>query len=141
RIFRYDRDFSYPPSNITNTAWDSLFPKQGGFFTRPPLVRSRSTLSVFHQLHCLDAIRHSYWQLHDAAIEGRKISDEDFPMMTSPSHVRHCVDLLRQSLMCNSDRTVEEKDDKGGVSGFGTTHQCYDYKQLVHLVEGWQEVR
>ena len=52
-IFRYNRDFSYPPSNNTNAAWDSLFPKNGGFFSHPPEVQERSTLAVFHQLHCL----------------------------------------------------------------------------------------
>lgn len=63
---------------------------------------------------------------------------DDFPMMSSPSHVRHCTDLLRQSLMCNSDRTLEERDDSGGVSGFGTVHECYDYRALVAAVEKWQ---
>jgi hypothetical protein len=59
-------------------------------------------------------------------------------MMTSPSHIRHCVDLLRQSLMCAADRTLEEKDERGGVSGFGTARQCVDYEKLVETVELWQ---
>lgn len=67
------------------------------------------------------------------------MSDEEFTVMTSPSHVRHCVDLLRQSLMCSADRTLEVKDDKGGVSGFGTVHHCYDYEELLYTVEKWQE--
>lgn len=59
-------------------------------------------------------------------------------MMTSPSHVRHCVDLLRQTLMCYSDRTIEQKDDTGGVSGFGVKHQCGDYEKLLELINKWQ---
>lgn len=51
--FVYDRDFSYPPSNSTNAAWQTLFPARGGFFTHAPEIPERSTLSVFHQLHCL----------------------------------------------------------------------------------------
>ncbi|KAF2707642.1 hypothetical protein K504DRAFT_383505, partial [Pleomassaria siparia CBS 279.74] len=136
--FVYDRNFSYPPSNSTDDLWNTLFPQNGGFFSHVPNIPTRSTVSVFHQLHCLDAIRHSYWQFHDAAVEGRKVSDNDFPVHTSPSHVRHCTDLLRQSLMCNADRTLEVKDDMGGVSGFGTTHRCYDYRELVRIVEEWQ---
>ncbi|PVH96581.1 hypothetical protein DM02DRAFT_534913 [Periconia macrospinosa] len=138
KIFKYNREFSYPPNNTTNAAWGNLFPKDGGFFTHPPAVSERSTFSVFHQLHCLDAIRHGYWQLHDAATEGRKISDGEFPMHTSPSHIRHCTDLLRQSLMCAADRTIEVKDDQGGVSGFGTLHQCADYDDLLDTVGKWQ---
>lgn len=59
-------------------------------------------------------------------------------MMTSPSHVRHCTDLLRQSLMCAGDQTLEVKDKTGGVAGFGTAHECVDYEQLVRQVEEWQ---
>jgi hypothetical protein len=40
--------------------------------------------------------------------------------------------------MCAADRTLEEKDEKGGVSGFGTAHQCVDYEKLVKTVESWQ---
>jgi hypothetical protein len=40
--------------------------------------------------------------------------------------------------MCFSDRTVEQKDDTGGVTGFGVTHQCFDYERLVELVDSWQ---
>jgi len=60
-------------------------------------------------------------------------------MHTSPAHVRHCTDLIRQSLMCAADRTLEVKDDKGGVSGFGTVHKCYDYEELVNKVARWQQ--
>jgi hypothetical protein len=86
-----------------------------------------------------DGIRRAYWTLYDAALEGKQLSENDsFPMMTSPSHVRHCIDLLRQTLMCHSDRTVEHVDSSGGVTGFGVEHQCYDYQQLLELVRKWQ---
>jgi len=70
--------------------------------------------------------------------QGQQFSEDDFPMIVSPSHVRHCIDLLRQTLMCYSDRTIEEKDDTGGVKGFGTEHQCNDYEELVRLINRWQ---
>jgi hypothetical protein len=40
--------------------------------------------------------------------------------------------------MCYSDRTVEIKDDKGGVTGFGVAHQCASYEELVRIIDGWQ---
>lgn len=52
-LFRYNRTFAGPPSEVTDAAWDSLFPTHGGFFVHPELAPKRSALSVFHQLHCL----------------------------------------------------------------------------------------
>lgn len=51
--FRYSRIFAEIPSNQTDEAWKHLFPPHGGFFTHPAAPHQRSTLSVFHQLHCL----------------------------------------------------------------------------------------
>ncbi|KAF2176821.1 hypothetical protein K469DRAFT_605769, partial [Zopfia rhizophila CBS 207.26] len=139
QTLRYNRTFANPPDNTTDAAWESLYPKLGTFFTHAPAIPSRSTFSVFHQLHCLDGIRHAYWQAMNAALDGKQLSEKDFLMMSSPSHVRHCIDLLRQGLMCNADRTIEVKDDKGGVLGFGTTHHCVDWKELIRKIDKWQK--
>jgi hypothetical protein len=77
----------------------------------------------------------------NAALEGKRLHEKDIPMMSSPSHVRHCIDLLRQSLMCNADRTIEVKDDKGGVLGFGTTHKCVDWSKMIRKIEEWNGVQ
>jgi hypothetical protein len=63
KSFVYDRDFSYPPSNLTNAAWQTLFPARGGFFTHAPSITQRSTLSVFHQLHCLVSYSGGLWNI------------------------------------------------------------------------------
>ncbi|MCJ1326667.1 hypothetical protein MMC10_003332 [Thelotrema lepadinum] len=130
--FRYDRSFSEAPSNRTNTAWRQIFPNEGGFFIHETIAPTRSTFSVFHQLHCLDNIRRSYWVNHDAAVLGEQLKDEDVHVDIQPSHVRHCIDLLRQSLMCTADTTLEVVDEKtNGVHGFRTEHQCRDWEQLI----------
>ena len=60
-------------------------------------------------------------------------------MDISPMHIRHCLDLLRQTLMCHADTTIEEKDvAAGGVHGFGVEHQCRDWDELVALTRQWQ---
>ena len=60
-------------------------------------------------------------------------------MMISPPHVRHCIDLLRHALMCQPDLTLEVRDDeKGGVTGFGTEHQCKDWGELVRWTSAWE---
>ena len=65
-------------------------------------------------------MRRAYWANHDAAVTGQKLTDEDVHVDIGPSHVRHCTDLLRQSLMCHADTTIEVVDEEiNGVHGFG----------------------
>ncbi|MCJ1285826.1 hypothetical protein MMC26_005167 [Xylographa opegraphella] len=132
QVFKYNRTFAEAPSDISDRAWKDIFPPRGGFFAHPGIAPHRSTFSVFHQLHCLDGIRQGYWTFYQMAAKGQKLQEEELPMMSSPPHVRHCIDLLRQSLMCHADTTVEVKE-KGsdGVKGFGTTHHCRDWQQLL----------
>lgn len=76
--------------------------------------------------------------MYSAAIEGRQLFDTDIPEMISSEHVSHCVDLIRQILQCQPDLTVEIKNEEGGVTGFGTAHQCYDWDQLMSWMETWE---
>ena len=86
-----------------------------------------------------DGIRKGYWAVHDMAVGNEKLSDEDLPMMISPSHIRHCIDLLRNGLICNPDLTVEVKDKMaGGVHGFGTKHSCVNWPELVAWTTRWE---
>ena len=72
-----DHTFMIQPSNPEDHTWDPIFPATGSFFPHPDIFPERGTLSVFHQLHCLNAIRHIYWntvspsssspQTHDGA--------------------------------------------------------------------------
>jgi hypothetical protein len=55
-------------------------------------------------------------------------------------HIRHCIDLLRQSLMCRPDLTIEIKNEElGGVTGFGTEHECRDWEQLQLWTSRWED--
>jgi hypothetical protein len=76
-------------------------------------------------------------------MEGRKLSVDDIPMMSSPPHVRHCTDLIRQSLMCHADMTVEEaathSNGVNGVKGFGISRTCRNWDEFVSLISKWQE--
>ncbi|KIY03958.1 uncharacterized protein Z520_00650 [Fonsecaea multimorphosa CBS 102226] len=134
----YNASFGDAPNTVTEAAWDSLLPVQGGFFQHPEIATARSDFAVFHQLHCLNGIRQAYWFTHDAMVTGRRLSDAEFPDMISSRHISHCIDLLRQALMCQPDLTVEVKDERGGVTGFGTVHQCKDWQQLMGWMAEWE---
>ncbi|KIW86203.1 hypothetical protein Z517_01598 [Fonsecaea pedrosoi CBS 271.37] len=140
----YNASFGDAPSPVTEAAWDDLLPVQGGFFQHPQIAPSRSDFAVFHQLHCLNGIRQAYWFTHAVATGAATLSasadgpDADMSEMISPRHISHCVDLLRQALMCQPDLTVEVKDERGGVTGFGTVHQCKDWAQLMAWMAEWE---
>ncbi|KAF1978171.1 hypothetical protein BU23DRAFT_577611 [Bimuria novae-zelandiae CBS 107.79] len=54
------------------------------------------TIDVFHELHCLNMMRKRiFWN----STQG------EMPDMYSLHHMDHCIDSLRQSLMCSSDIT------------------------------------
>ncbi|KAK7696270.1 hypothetical protein QCA50_000923 [Cerrena zonata] len=61
-------------------------------------------LSVFHQLHCLNVLRKAhYHEYYRDPVTGNidNISPQDLN-----DHVSHCLDSIRQSLMCSSDISV-----------------------------------
>ncbi|KAI8944220.1 hypothetical protein F4801DRAFT_585663 [Xylaria longipes] len=132
QTFMYNRSFSYPPSEHTNHAWSDIFPQNGTFFVHPSHASKRATFSVYHQLHCLNGLRRGYSANQLAASRGEKLLDENLPADLRTSHMRHCIDLIRQGLMCSGDITLEVVDpDIDGVHGFGTEHVCVDWEQLT----------
>ncbi|KAH3939742.1 hypothetical protein HBI56_224370 [Parastagonospora nodorum] len=141
RLFKMERVFGDKPSRESSSAWDTLMPKRGGFFNHPKIAPKRSAYAVFHQLHCLNALREAYWTTLDAAVSPTALNVNDIPFEVSPVHMRHCIDLLRQALMCTPDLTVETKNETlGGVTGFGTVHQCKDWSELMGWMVQWQDV-
>ncbi|KAI0079448.1 hypothetical protein K474DRAFT_1639618 [Panus rudis PR-1116 ss-1] len=90
-------------------------------------------LAVFHQLHCLNLIRKGlspdyYRDPVTGMIAG-------FAPHEWEEHVSHCVDSIRQSLMCASDISLivwqwsEEKHQ--AVVKMNTVHSCRNYDRIV----------
>ncbi|OCL07610.1 hypothetical protein AOQ84DRAFT_408592, partial [Glonium stellatum] len=132
--FSYNRTFAEAPSPETDAAWESIFPPHGGFFNDKEMAPTGASLAVYHQLHCLDGIRHAYYVLFDAVMEGRNVTFYELDDYSTDWHTRHCLDFLRQMLMCNADLTIEEVDPSlGGIRGFGTGRQ--------HECVVWEDVR
>jgi hypothetical protein len=142
KSFEYNRTFSDLPSPETDAAWMSIFPPHGGFFHDKSIAENGASLAVYHQLHCLDAIRHSYWILHDTLAQGGNASIlDDLQDWYTPWHTRHCVDFLWQMLMCNADVTIEKNDpDIGGIRGFGIDHQCKKWDDIIRWTLGRQRI-
>ncbi|KAH0489360.1 hypothetical protein TgHK011_009792 [Trichoderma gracile] len=146
KAFMPERVYDDPRTENGHAAWMNLFPKGKGYVSIknieaagpvPDYVRGTSTdgsgrfsVAVFHQLHCLYLLQSDLFEALEANI-------------TEPhSHTLHCLDYLRESIICASDSTLEPfkpsfdtAAPRKGVDGYGTPHQCRDFGQLRSWAE------
>ena len=110
--------------------WQHAPPEQGGGFF--------AGIEAFHQLHCLNVIRKFTWLEH---YEGIPIGFTNDPEDVR-THVDHCLETLRLTLMCNADLTpyflaIDPAFPLGGRNDFNVHHKCKkwdvitDWKLLV----------
>ncbi|RDH37526.1 hypothetical protein BDQ94DRAFT_136575 [Aspergillus welwitschiae] len=84
-------------------------------------------------------MRQAYWSLISVATSpDETLLEQSMDDMIAPRHFSHCTDILRQSLMCRPDLTVETLTPEGGVTGFGTEHECQDWDQLMSWMARWE---
>ncbi|KAF2804554.1 uncharacterized protein BDZ99DRAFT_397559 [Mytilinidion resinicola] len=101
-------------------------------------------LESAHQLHCLQALwEDHHWNTkphlrHLFPVLATKLATE--PDITE-AHFEHCVDVLRNRLMCTADASLVTFRWVKGVSGpypyFNTKHECRSYEGLL----GWDRER
>lgn len=85
------------------------------------------TLDVFHQLHCLNKMRQKiYWNTTNYG--------EPEPDYINTAHVDHCIDQMRQSLMCTVDVTPIPyqwyEKYHAYMPATGIVHQCRDFEKV-----------
>lgn len=104
-------------SNDAENEWDSIFPDGGGFLLLGPQRRAFG-LSLFHQMHCLVRIRR--------AIGARQPS----------IHAHHCLNYLRQAIICEADSTIEPVVPSPGERTVyaETSRTCKDWEKVYKLV-------
>jgi hypothetical protein len=99
-----------------------------------------TSLAVFHQLHCLNSIRLALWN-----------STTDKPSDTKMRHLDHCVDMLRQAVMCGADVSpfIWARDPRDGrAKGISTVvHTCRDFEAIRKwgaehpMLTGWSATK
>ncbi|KAK4448437.1 hypothetical protein QBC34DRAFT_407430 [Podospora aff. communis PSN243] len=123
--------------------WDSMMPVGAGFIRVPhprqfglppsqPIANHTEeaelySLSVTHQLHCLAVLR-------DVII---KYERRDRSRFAGDGHEYHCLDYIRQAILCSGDTTLDYANDRVfgqdgkvtryGFTGSNSTHQCRDW--------------
>ncbi|ETS74181.1 hypothetical protein PFICI_14047 [Pestalotiopsis fici W106-1] len=136
-IVKFDADASFVPWNTTELMsdgvleqWKTMFPSGTGWGTDRTTF---STTTMTHQLHCLFMMTHIYAGL---ATNNTASLPHDYN-----SHYLHCIDYLRQGVMCAADLATEphkptDSDDNGpGDGSWGGLHVCKDYGQVTEYLE------
>ncbi|KAE8356756.1 hypothetical protein BDV28DRAFT_144878 [Aspergillus coremiiformis] len=101
-----------------------------------PGTRNTYMVSVYHQLHCLKVLHLALLpvMMHGATVESGATGDG-----FEHHHLEHCLDYLRQSVMCSGDVTLEPPDEhpekgKSPLQGWGVRHVCRSWNEI----EGWR---
>jgi hypothetical protein len=112
--------------------WRSLFPQGQSGFVALGGTRERFAIGMYHQLHCLEVLRTGYAAGKGAALEypgNGTIWDH---------HVNHCLNYLREVVLCNADTTLIPAIPEDGefiATSMGVVHRCKDWTQLREIVE------
>jgi hypothetical protein len=142
--------YQQPPSPAVDAAWEALYHTTLGI----PRSHAQSlpnatvaanhdasapymvSLSVFHVLHCLDSVRKTVFHL----AAGKSLAEIEHMMPGHGSgsvemHLGHCIDAIRQQLMCDADVTpiVWQWDESvGDVRVYANTvHVCRNYDDIL----------
>lgn len=102
-----------------------------------PLIDSDNVvvgLDVFHQLHCLDSLRQS---LRPERYTHPDKRDEDASQVRL-KHWDHCVEMIRQNLMCSADISPVNwafLPEKGRLGTTTTDHVCRKWEPIKQWAE------
>ncbi|TVY89605.1 Oxidase, partial [Lachnellula willkommii] len=133
--------------------WNQLMPRDnavGSGFLRVPhprkyaMPRSKKvegdieeaeiySVSMTHQLHCLGVIRDVI----------TKYSKGDKSRFAGAGHEYHCLDYIRQGILCAGDTTLDHaeieynpdgSERKYGFTGADATHRCRDWEAITEVL-------
>ncbi|KAH6712421.1 hypothetical protein BKA61DRAFT_485707, partial [Leptodontidium sp. MPI-SDFR-AT-0119] len=138
--------FNAEPSLEVDDAWSSLFRYANIRVTKDEIKRTGrpsielsdgsgdyfGTLDVYHQLHCLKYIRQYVHQ------DYYTVRDTNVPVK---DHVNHCIEMLRQVVMCKVDTALMTyewlPDFPGPWPNFGIQHECVNWEKI----DNWSKER
>lgn len=87
-------------------------------------------LEMFHQLHCLKWVRDQLWELEGEASGAQRLDKNPQRM----DHSDHCIDYLRQVIMCHGDMTPITFEWNAEINNYlahhSTEHQCRNFERI-----------
>lgn len=68
---------------------------------------------------------------------GRNGQEKIIPPGAYSVHTRHCFEILRQSILCHLDMTLEGSTSaiSNGTTGFGHAHVCQNRQEAIDWME------
>ncbi|KAF2236270.1 hypothetical protein EV356DRAFT_78282 [Viridothelium virens] len=90
-------------------------------------------VDAFHQLHCLARIREMIISYPSLLKLNPNLGEKD----RYYQHTLHCVDYLRQTIMCNADLTLVSTGQDLEFD-HSPPRQCRDWDAVVGWVEAWK---
>ncbi|KAJ7467495.1 hypothetical protein FB451DRAFT_1137328 [Mycena latifolia] len=140
--------FHLPSSPALDEMWRNLYKRGVSRITKDEAARLPNKthaipgddghyiaeLDVFHNLHCLDKIRMAldpdYYPNWRISTTNNFIPSQ----IDATAHIVHCIDYVRQSLMCSSDTSMlvwQWHDAKNQSTAEGNTaHTCRKFEKL-----------
>ncbi|KAI1322459.1 hypothetical protein F5Y16DRAFT_415973 [Xylariaceae sp. FL0255] len=87
------------------------------------------SLSMHHQIHCMGWIKH----VLILSEQNEHVSYDEY------RHIDHCVEYIRQAIMCHGDLTLEPLKPAGARAGitadtWASKHLCRDWNALKEVV-------
>ncbi|KAI1115235.1 hypothetical protein F5Y14DRAFT_411574 [Nemania sp. NC0429] len=96
-----------------------------------------ASLEIFHQLHCLDLVRkftvykYAYYKTTGGVF--------DKSLEIQQNHIDHCLEIIRQVLMCNADTGLITfhwvANNPVAYPDFNTWHSCRDPEEVLALAK------
>ncbi|KAI1323299.1 hypothetical protein F5Y16DRAFT_403601 [Xylariaceae sp. FL0255] len=136
-------EFQGPPSPSVDRAWQQSYsflnriPESQAIHLEPSTAEIHGdpgnyvvTIEVFHSLHCLDELRKTIWPEYYGTLEERYNVSRELATM----HQDHCVEALREAIMCGGDITPHSWQYVPGTDhitakGVGQ-HSCRDFDAI-----------
>ncbi|KAG2148192.1 uncharacterized protein EDB93DRAFT_1145053 [Suillus bovinus] len=91
-----------------------------------------ASMEAAHQLHCVNLLRKASWYDYYQSIG-------DVAFQNSPDVIRlhfdHCIDMVRQNIMCNADVTMITwywvEGHTVPYPNFNTRHRCRNFEKIM----------
>lgn len=143
RLAAADGVFPVSSADVARMGKDPAYsvkaPPSWGF---PPDKEHMMGIEGFHQLHCLNALRKALVTNYDYYWGSTYGFD---PPITFSRHLNHCLDVLRQHLMCHVDLEaftfVWREGQNKPYADFGIRKTCVDFGAVMAWNEAERDPR
>jgi hypothetical protein len=117
---------------LGDAEWRTLLPAGQGLLHLGPHQRP-FTISMFHQLDCLNTIREA------AVFEISRIGTPQPEVEEQPPKVQECMDYIRHMVLCRAELRLENVKQWGPgtehTTAPETTHSCKDWRLVYETAE------